>query len=77
MHARSRECEDRRQKPRATAYRRAPTRQRATRPSGSRRPALPSATPTTKIAASAGPKKAGNPHSGETDTKGIKGQVRV
>src|SRR5918998_1591627 len=64
-------------RPRATAYQRAPTRQRATRPSRSRRPALPSATAATTIAASAGPKRAGNPHSGETDTRGIRGHVRA
>jgi hypothetical protein len=64
-------------KPSATAYQRTPTRQRTNRLSRSLRPALPSVIAATMTAASAGPKRAGNPHSGDTDTRGISGQVRA
>ena len=56
---------------------RAPTLQRTSRPSKSLRPGLPSVTADTMIAASAGPKRAGNAKCGDTDTRGITGHVRA
>src|SRR3712207_5238575 len=63
--------------PSAKAYQRVRTRHRTSRPSRSLTPVLPSATAATTIAARAGPNRAGNPQSGDTDTRGIKGHVRA